>query len=284
MSTHALPSWFDPAPYDDAARHERTVAGARIAYRTGGTGAGPRMLFVHGGRAHATWWAPQLALFGDAAPKWAAIDLSGHGDSEWRAEYRAELWLEELAAVAGTLAADDELVVVGHSLGGMLATLMGAAGTVPNIRHIVAIDAVPLDPGMGPPRPEPSTSKSSYPSLGEGAEAFSSRAARQHWPGWLATFIGERSLRRSGDGWAWRHDNASRVIDRPVLDGFGALDLERYTLVTGRDSPFRASIDASGFLRRGGDRLRRIELDAGHDVMMERPQEFHRALRALLPH
>lgn len=273
----STPDWFDPAVFDSATTHTLTSVGARIRYRTGGSGDGPRLVFVHGGRAHSTWWAHQIALFGQEPPKWAALDLSGHGDSGWRDEYRAQVWLDELDAVARALSVDDDLILVGHSLGGMLSILLAARGTVP-LDRVVAVDAVPLDPGMAQGRPEPSLSKASYPSLGEGAAAFSSRSARAGWPGWLARFVGERSLRRDGDAWVWRHDNASRVIEPPVIDDFGALDLSRVTLVTGETSPYGPSIDASSFVRRSGVELRRVRIDAGHDVMMEQPLEFHRAL------
>jgi pimeloyl-ACP methyl ester carboxylesterase len=279
MSSHTPPGWFDPAPFDSADRHELTSAGARIAYRTGGEGPGPLVLFVHGGRAHSTWWAHQLGLFGARAPRWAAMDLSGHGDSGWREEYRATLWLGELEAVASELAKENELILVGHSLGGMLSVLLAASGTVEGIQRIVTVDAVPLDPGTGLAQAEPSTSKPFYPTLQEGVDAFAGRPARERWPAWLAQFIGERSLRPHDNGWVWRHDNASRVIERPVIDEFGALDLPRLTLVTGGRSPYRGSIMASGFMARAGEHVRHHTVDAGHDVMMERPEEFHLLLR-----
>ncbi|MBF0673130.1 MAG: alpha/beta hydrolase [Salinibacterium sp.] len=278
MPSHTTPPWFDPAPYDSGLRHELVSSGVRIRYRTGGNGDGPRILFVHGGRAHAAWWAHQIALLGPDTPKWAALDLSGHGDSEWREHYRAELWLGEVQDVAAALGADDELILVGHSLGGMLSILTAASGAVPAIRHVVSVDAVPLVPGDAPARAEQSASTPSYRGLGDGIAAFADRSARQHWPRWLARFIGERSLRPHDGGWTWRHDTAPRIIERPVIQEFDALDLSRLTLVSGRRSPYRDSLLASGFLRRAGDELRHFSLDAGHDVMMEQPEEFHALL------
>lgn len=282
MTIQLAPDWFDPSAFDSATTHTITSGGVPIAYRTGGDGEGPRILFVHGGRAHATWWAHIIGLLGDAAPKWAALDLSGHGDSGWREEYRASVWLEELSDVATALSVDDDLVLVGHSLGGMLSILLAARGTIPAITRIITIDAVPLHPGAPQAQPEPSVSKPSYPTLAEGAAAFSSRAARASWPEWLARFIGERSLRAEGDAWVWRHDNASRVIERPVIDDMGTLDLSRLTLITGAASPYRASIESSPFVQHAGARLRQISIDAGHDVMMERPLEFASILAAEL--
>lgn len=273
------PTWFDPAAYDTADVHQLDSAGARITFRTGGAGDGPRVLFVHGGRAHATWWAHQLALFGADLPKWATIDLSGHGDSEWRDEYRARLWLGELRDVAATLAADDRLVLVGHSLGGMLSLLLAASGTVERIDRVITVDAVPLDSGRGLAPAAPSTSKPFYTTLDEGVAAFAGRPARRGWADWLAHFVGERSLRPHDGGWVWRHDNASRVIERPTIDDFGTLDLTRVTLILGDRSPYRQSILASSFVECAGADLRRVGLNTGHDVMMENPEDFHRVLK-----
>ncbi|PWB96884.1 hypothetical protein DF220_02830 [Salinibacterium hongtaonis] len=278
MSTFPRPAWFSPTAYDSATTHELMSSGARISYRTGGSGPGPRFLFVHGGRAHSTWWAAEVALFGANTPKWAAMDLSGHGDSEWRDNYPASVWLGELEAVASDLARDDSLILVGHSLGGMLSLLLGARGTVPRIEHIVSVDAVPLDPAYASAQAEPSTSKPFYPTIAEGAEAFSSRSARAGWPSWLAEFVGERSLRPRDGGWVWRHDNSSRTIERPVLTELGALDLSRVTLVSGSRSPYAASLNASGFVQMAGSALTHVRLETGHDVMMEKPAEFHRTL------
>ena len=63
-----------------------TVQGARIHYLRWGDPAKPGLLLVHGNAAHAYWWsfiAPFLARDYHVA----AMDLSGMGDSEWRAPH-----------------------------------------------------------------------------------------------------------------------------------------------------------------------------------------------------
>ena len=60
------------------------VEGARVHYLRWGDKARPGLLLVHGNAAHAYWWsfiAPFLARDYNVA----AIDLSGMGDSDWRA-------------------------------------------------------------------------------------------------------------------------------------------------------------------------------------------------------
>ena len=63
-----------------------SVKGARIHYLRWGDPAKPGILLVHGNAAHAYWWsfiAPFLARDYNVA----AMDLSGMGDSDWRARH-----------------------------------------------------------------------------------------------------------------------------------------------------------------------------------------------------
>lgn len=96
-----------------------THDGRRTAYRVRGEGAtGTPMLSVHGsGGTHAVWKS-QLARLATDRPV-AALDLSGHGDSE---DVDAEAGDDTLDAYArDVLAVADEVdagVLVGNSLGG----------------------------------------------------------------------------------------------------------------------------------------------------------------------
>lgn len=210
------------------------------------------------------------------------MDLSGHGDSGWRDEYRAHLWLAEVRDVAAELADDGPLVLVGHSLGGMLSVLLAASGAVPGIEQVVTVDAIPLDPGTAAGPAGQPAAPPHFADLALGIAAFTDKPARHDWPDWLAHFVGHRSLRPHEQGWVWRHDSSSRIVERPTIDDFGVLDLTRLTLISGERSPFRESMMASRFIRRAGDDIRHLTLDAGHDVMMERPVEFHAMLRGIL--
>jgi pimeloyl-ACP methyl ester carboxylesterase len=102
-----------------------THHGRRTAYRHSDRGGeGPTTLFVHGsGGSHAVWKS-QFRL-ADALPV-AAVDLSGHGESEdvdAKAGYTAlSAYVDDVLAVAEAVNAE---VLVGHSLGG--AVLLTAA-------------------------------------------------------------------------------------------------------------------------------------------------------------
>ena len=78
------------------------VAGCRIHYlywaREPARPAGRGLLFIHGGGAHSYWWS-YIAPYFTRDFRVAAIDLSGMGDSAWRAHYNSELRAEEIRAV-----------------------------------------------------------------------------------------------------------------------------------------------------------------------------------------
>ena len=118
MITEA-PHWFTDAIEEP--REDRWVEaqGARIHYLRWGKAGLPGIIFVHGGAAHAHWWsfiAPLLT----GEYRCAAIDLSGHGDSERREFYPRELWCDEVMAVAEDAEFEGKPILVGHSMGGFV--------------------------------------------------------------------------------------------------------------------------------------------------------------------
>lgn len=77
-----------------------------------------------------------------------AIDLRGHGDSDWPGEYSIELMAREVDALLPRLA--DEVDVVGHSLGGLVGCrVAGRPDTA--VRRLVLEDVGVLHPR--PPSP-----------------------------------------------------------------------------------------------------------------------------------
>src|SRR3954466_14648293 len=112
------PSWFTQALAQEPDHRDVVVAGARVAYRVWGAARAPGVVLVHGGAAHAGWWDHVAPLL--SGHRVAALDLTGHGDSDRRAEYDPFLWAREVVEVA---AAEDlyRPVVVGHSMGGWVA-------------------------------------------------------------------------------------------------------------------------------------------------------------------
>ena len=90
------------------------------AARTGRT-----VLLLHGLGHTADVWD----RFAGVLPgRWIAPDLSGHGRSPWADRYSFGRFAAEVAdAVIGLLAADEKVVVVGHSMGGVVAIALAGA-------------------------------------------------------------------------------------------------------------------------------------------------------------
>lgn len=95
--------------------------GRSTAYRQRGSGASS-ILFVHGSGASSALWTRQLRLGKTRERTVAALDLSGHGESD---DVDAEPGYETLSAYAADVVAVateiDADVLVGHSLGGAVA-------------------------------------------------------------------------------------------------------------------------------------------------------------------
>ncbi|MGK2947895.1 MAG: alpha/beta fold hydrolase [Acidimicrobiales bacterium] len=107
--------------------------GTEIAYDV--RGSGPPLVLVHGITESRHSWDP---LVDDLAADHTvvAVDLRGHGASGLAAEYGAEVMASDVAAVVAAEGLADPLVV-GHSLGGIVATAL--AGAHP-CRAVVNID------------------------------------------------------------------------------------------------------------------------------------------------
>jgi pimeloyl-ACP methyl ester carboxylesterase len=112
----------------------RTADGTRIAYSESGTG--PALVLVHGITESRHAWDPIVPALGE---HWrvVALDLRGHGASDRHAPYDPVTLAEDVRTVVDGLGLEAPLVV-GHSLGGVVASAYGGAGN-PS-RGIVDID------------------------------------------------------------------------------------------------------------------------------------------------
>ncbi|MFC4314617.1 alpha/beta fold hydrolase [Steroidobacter flavus] len=99
----------------------------------------PTLLFLHGSGQTRQSWAGALAEAVQRGYRAISVDLRGHGDSEWSpdGEYSLDTFARDIRQVIEQL--DDEPIVVGASLGGLIG-MMVAAAPPPRLRGLVLVD------------------------------------------------------------------------------------------------------------------------------------------------
>jgi pimeloyl-ACP methyl ester carboxylesterase len=118
--------------------------GRRLAYDVAGAGE-PPIVFVHGWSCDRSHFEPQFRHFA-ARHAVAALDLRGHGGSDTGPTYGTEVFADDVLTVAAT-AGLQRPVVVGHSLGGLVA--LACAARPDAVRAAVLVDPAPVLPGRG---------------------------------------------------------------------------------------------------------------------------------------
>jgi pimeloyl-ACP methyl ester carboxylesterase len=198
------------------------VAGLRVAARAWGPPEGARWLALHG-------WLDNSMSFDRLAPllpgqRIIALDLPGHGLSDWRhadADYSLSSWVPAVFETADALGWQ-RFSLLGHSMGAAISVL--AAGTVPDrIERLIAIEAA------GPfSAPEGSAAELLAIAV---ADRYKRRALAVHdsplaaaqrlssaVPGLsqgAASLLVERGLREVPGGFSWRAD--PRLRHHPAM-------------------------------------------------------------------
>lgn len=207
------PDWFLAAMAHPGIPGEVTVDDAVVRYLAWGEQEAPPLVLVHGGAAHARWWAPIAPLLA-VDHRVVAVDLTGHGDSDHRPVYDAERWAEEILATADA-ATTGRPVVVGHSMGGFV-TIVAAARHGARLAGAIVLDA-PLrrsDPESAEGRRAGRSmfrAPKTYPDLDTAVEHFHLVPPQPTRNPWLLDVIARASLRRIEDGehadrWTWKFD------------------------------------------------------------------------------
>jgi pimeloyl-ACP methyl ester carboxylesterase len=281
------PAWFTRAlavPFTD---EYVEVAGASIHYLAFGQPGRRGLVFVHGGGAHAHWWAPLAATFAHEY-RVLAIDLSGHGDSGHRDVYDLEQWTDEVVAVAAAGGLRGRPVIIGHSMGGFV-TIVTAALHGPDVEGVIVCDSpvADIDPeitayrlreAFGRPR--------TYPDLEDAVRHFRTVPPQEHYLDYVIDEVARRSLKPVEGGWQWK-------FDRGIFEQFGAG-------IRSIAAPYLSEVNCRLALLRSEcglvtpdigqsmyERLGRvtpvIEIpEAGHHAMLDQPLLLLTALRTLL--
>jgi pimeloyl-ACP methyl ester carboxylesterase len=106
----------------------------------GGSGA-PLLLLLHGLGASAAVWDGLIPILRERWPgRWLAPDFRGHGRSSHAAPYGYGMHAADIAAL---LAADDDVVILGHSMGGPVALALATQWYGVHVRAVVAFAVKP---------------------------------------------------------------------------------------------------------------------------------------------
>jgi pimeloyl-ACP methyl ester carboxylesterase len=119
------------------------VNGARLFYTDDGAG-GPPLLLVHGWTCDSHDWSWQIDAFSETH-RVIAVDLRGHGRSSVENDYSFTTQAADLAALLDMLDTGPA-VVIGHSLGGAVASVL-AVEHPSVVRAVVGVDPAV---GIGP--------------------------------------------------------------------------------------------------------------------------------------
>ena len=280
-SVVTVPEWFTGALAELPEHCEVEVAGGAIHLRCWGRAGTAGVVLVHGGSAHSGWWdhiAPLLAT----THRVVALDLSGHGDSVVRSRYLIEGWADEVMAAAEAGGIAGRPYIVGHSMGGRLAAVVGARHPK-SVAGLIIIDSPFQEPSeesiIGQLRRTPKV----YPTRDEICGRFRTVPGQEVLLPYVARHVAEESVRHTDDGWVWKFDpemlrkrlekgripplDPLRAVEAPVL----YIRCERGLVVRER------ALQIAELFERP---VTVVELaDAGHHPMMDQPLPLVATLR-----
>jgi 3-oxoadipate enol-lactonase len=212
----------------------------RLAYRTWGRPGAPPVVLLHSLGDESSDWNEVAAALADSYRLYA-VDLRGHGNSDWPGEYAAELLAGDVAGFLEALGLA-QVMLVGHSLGGVVAYLL-ASRYPDRVTRLVLEDPAP--PWPRPPR---------TPSRPEAPLSFD----------WAVTTM---TAQANDPPPSWR-------------DGLAAITAPTLIIAGGPDSHISQDRlrDMAGLI----PRCELITIPAGHLVHAARPAEFTAAAAAFL--
>lgn len=106
----------------------------KLFHRTGGAGT-PRLVLIHGLGANAEVWTGLEKHLREWNGGWLAPDLRGHGRSAHQTPYS---YGAHAADVADLLGQDEEITLVGHSMGGVVAMALATGWFGVRVRKVIA--------------------------------------------------------------------------------------------------------------------------------------------------
>ena len=280
----AIPDWFFEAVETESEVRSVEVDECDVVYRSWGNPANRGMLLVHGMNAHARWWdfiAPRLA----DTYRVLAMDLTGMGDSDYRYSYDAATYAREIVSVCDAAALSDDVIVVGHSFGGNMATK--AANRYPGrFGALILADSGLRHPDEPLPEFPPVGGRSKiYPDRETALARFRLQPPQPCENDHILEYIARHSLMPvEGGGWAWKFDedlpNTLKDAER-APDDYAGLKLP-VGLLYGAESALFTEMSREYLESLIPGEVHSVAVEnARHHLFLDQPLAFIDALRDL---
>ena len=289
-----------PPPAARQASHAALITlevepGLRLSAQRSGPPGGPTLILSHGGGQTRHTWQRSAQVLAAAGFDCVALDLRGHGQSDWSpgGHYKIDDFERDLLALADLVSPHRPVAMVGFSLGGM-ASLQAAAHAPGRVESLVMVDVAPLLQVEGATRIRDFMLRhpDGFSSVDEAAAAVAAfrGAPTGASPGSLL-----RNLRQAPGGrlhWHWDPAVVTALSTPDIAEGLAASrsQLEQAAaqvrqptlLVRGMESDV-VSLDSASALRRLVPHLEFADVHgAGHTVVAERNDIFCDAILGFL--
>ena len=271
------------------------AAGRGLAARRFGTRGGTRVLALHGWLDNANSFTPLAAALPEL--DLVALDLPGHGHSAHRPP---RSWYHYIDYLDDALAALDELgwdeaVLLGHSLGGAVASVLAAT-------HPQRVGKLMLIEALGPIAARPGTAVESLRKAFEErataadkqlrtfahpSEAIAARMRANGLSEAAARLLVDRSLRAVPGGFAWRSDprltvaTPVRIHEDTIREWLAAIECPTLLIAADPSPPYFEATLREARMACLRD-LRSAVLPGNHHLHLEDPQPVAREIRAFL--
>lgn len=263
------PLWFRTALGHQAIPAVLDHEEGRVAYRTWGQGD-HLVVLIHGRSANSRWWDHIAPLLVDAeiGIRVVAVDLPGHGDSDWRATYTIGAWARDVAQLIEAERGQHDPVVVGHSMGSSVALVLASLGLVP-LAGMVAID-----PPIGIPHAQngqPAPGPRRYPTRSVAEARFRLVPADPASWGYIERHLAAHAVRRRPDGdWTWKTDPLAMAPALVLAEDLAPFEAP---LLVVRAERGLATVDSTRkVLERARGEVEAVIIpDSGHHILTDQP-------------
>lgn len=288
----------DPfGPADPSIELELTAGERVLAARRSGSRAGVRVLALHGWLDNAMSFAPLAAQLPEF--DFVSLDLSGHGHSAHRPPHCWYHFIDYLDDVLLALDALhwDECILLGHSLGGAVASVLAASHPqrVQRLLLIEALGPMGFRPGsavgvlrtaFSERRAADGTGKS--PRVFEDPEQVTAlRMQAGNLSHAAAKLLVQRNLMPVPGGYSWRSDprlriaSPLRIHEELILEWLSAIECPTLLIAAEPSPPY---FDEATRTRRIASvrELQQIVLRGNHHLHMENPLAIATSIRTFL--